>query len=249
MSTSTPLTTPLTTSSTDDSSRRIEPSMTLGDIVTFNPSLAVELQRRGFDFCCHGGRTLSEAAGELGLEAATVAEELSAVRSDEPPADWAAMQPSELLDHIVAAHHEYLRDELPRINALVDKIVAVHGERHPELAEVQRLFVALRTDLEPHLVTEEQVVFPALRQIAAATAADEAPSAQLVEQIAELTDEHEVVGGLLEDLRRVTGGYLPPADGCATYAETYRALGALEADTHLHVHKESNVVIPALLPA
>ncbi len=245
MSTSTPVTGP-----TDDSqtTHRIDPTMTLGEIVTFNPSLAVELQRRGFDYCCHGGRTLTEAAGELGIEPATVAEELSAVRSDEPPAEWASLQPVELIDHITSVHHRYLWDELPRIDALVDKIVSVHGGRHPELTEVQRLFRELRADLEPHLTNEEDLIFPALRELAS-NAETASPSTQLDEQIAALTDDHEVVGELLEELRRVTDGYTPPADGCATYAETYRALGALEEDTHLHVHKESNMLIPSLLTA
>lgn len=228
------------------SDHRIDPTMTLGEIVTFNPSLAVELQRRGFDFCCHGARKLSEAAAELDLDPATVAEELSAVRGDEPPAEWASLQPTELIDHVESVHHRYLWDELPRINALVDKIVSVHGGRHPELTEVQRLFGELRADLEPHLTKEENVLFPILRNVAGSTTAR---SDELDAQIAELTDEHEVVGELLEDLRRVTGDYTPPADGCATYAETYRALRVLEEDTHLHVHKESNVLIPTLLTA
>ena len=58
--------------------------------------------------------------------------------------------------------------------------------------------------------------------------------------------EHETVGELLEELRRVTGGYATPADGCATYTACYRALAELEADTHLHVHKENNVLLPPL---
>lgn len=68
----------------------------------------------------------------------------------------------------------------------------------------------------------------------------------LPKEVQSLKAEHEIVGELLEKLRDVTNGYTVPADGCATYAETYRALGALEADTHLHVHKENNVLFPAL---
>lgn len=227
--------------------RHITPDMTLGDIVTANPSLAPELQRRGFDFCCHGGRTLTESAGELNLDPDVVATELSAVGNAEPPAEWASLSPLELIDHIVAVHHRYLWDELPRIDALVAKIVSVHGQNHPELAEVRDRFVELRADFEPHLKREEDVVFPALRELAGAgLSGSTLHGAELDRQIDDLTAEHEVVGELLEELRRITDGYTPPADGCATYAETYRALGVLEADTHLHVHKESNVLIPAL---
>ena len=146
----------------------IDSSMTLGEIVTLHPSLATELERHGLDYCCHGARTLAAAAVEAGLDAHTVADELSAARVDEPPAAWATLDSVDLLDHIESVHHSYLWAELPRISALVDKIVAVHGDRHPELARVQELYNELRADLEPHLVREEQVLFPRIRQLAGA---------------------------------------------------------------------------------
>lgn len=234
-------------SSSDDDTFQVTESMTLGKIVTVRPSLAAELQRRGFDFCCHGDRTLAEAAAALDLDAPTLAAELSAIRRDEPAADWAFLRPDELIDHIVSVHHHYLWEELPRIDELVDKIVTVHGERHPELADVQRLFVELRDDFEPHLTKEEEIVFPAIREHL--TSAGGRPGSavdRLPTEVHALMAEHEVVGELLEQLRAVTNGYAVPADGCATYAETYRALGVLEADTHLHVHKENNVLFPAM---
>lgn len=222
----------------------IAPSMTLGQIVTLYPTLAADLQRRGLDYCCHGARTLAVAADELGLDPQTVADELSAARIDEPPAPWASLNTVELADHVVTVHHAYLWAELPRISALVDKIVSVHGGRHPELAEVQRLFNEVRADFEPHLVTEEQVLFPMIRQIAADPSHDQAPA--IAAQILVLSAEHETVGQLLEELNRVTGGHVTPADGCATYSACYRALAELEADTHLHIHKESNILFPAI---
>lgn len=221
----------------------IDPSMTLGEIVTLRPSLAVELERRGLDYCCHGGRSLADAAREAGLDAQVVADELSATHADEPAAEWASLGLTELVDHVVAVHHQYLWAELPRVTALVDKIVTVHGERHPELAEVQRLYDELRADLEPHLLQEEQELFPLIRRLAAA--GDRTGSAEIAAQIDALAGEHETVGALLDELNRVTSGYTTPADGCATYAACYRALADIEADTHLHVHKENNVLFPA----
>ena len=38
-----------------------------------------------------------------------------------------------------------------------------------------------------------------------------------------------------------------PADGCASYQALYEGLAELEADTHLHVHKENNVLFPAVV--
>jgi regulator of cell morphogenesis and NO signaling len=221
----------------------IDPSMTLGDIVTLRPSLAADLERRGLDYCCHGGRTLAVAAREAGLDARTVAEQLSAAHVAEPPAEWASLGLVELVEHIEIVHHRYLWAELPRISDLVDKIVTVHGDRHPELAEVRRLFDELRADLEPHLVREEEHLFPMIRQLAAT--GPEADRHGLVSQIEALAAEHETVGDLLDELNRTTSGYATPADGCASYAACYLALAELEADTHLHVHKENNVLFPA----
>jgi regulator of cell morphogenesis and NO signaling len=225
----------------------IDLSMTLGEIVTLHPSLAVELERRGLDYCCHGARTLATAARDAGLDPRTVADELSVATVDEPPADWASLGLLELVDHIESVHHRHLWVELPRISALVDKIVEVHGDRHAELAEVHRLSTELRADLEPHLAREEQTLFPMIRRLVASSERTPAQNHELVGQIEALAAEHETVGALLEELNRVTGGYTPPADGCASYAACYLALAELEADTHLHVHKESNVLFPALV--
>ena len=40
---------------------------------------------------------------------------------------WTTMAADALVDHLEATHHRYLWDELPRVTALVDKIVSVHG--------------------------------------------------------------------------------------------------------------------------
>jgi regulator of cell morphogenesis and NO signaling len=229
-----------------DAGTAVDPSMTLGEIVTRRPALAAELERRGLDYCCHGGRTLAEAAREAGLDVATVAGELSVVAVDEPAAEWASLGPSDLIDHIDTVHHRYLWAELPRISTLVDKIVTVHGERHPELLEVQRICGDLRADLEPHLTREEQELFPRIRQLADAVDSSSVDSRDLAVQIESLAAEHETVGALLDELRRVTSDYAVPGDGCASYAACYRALAELAADTHLHVHKENNLLFSAV---
>jgi regulator of cell morphogenesis and NO signaling len=220
-------------------------SMTLADIVTTHPSLAADLERRGLDYCCHGARTLEDAAVARGLDPDTVAGELSAASSEEAPEAWPSFGPVDLVVHIEAVHHRYLWSELPRLSALIDKILAVHGARHPELAEVQGLFNVLRADLEPHLRREEQVLFPMIRRLGGPLDPASPGAEHLSVQIETFASEHETVGALLDELRGATGGYAPPADGCATYAACYRALAELEADTHLHVHKENNLLFSA----
>jgi regulator of cell morphogenesis and NO signaling len=136
---------------------------TLAELVTTQPRLARELERRGLDYCCGGGRTVAEASSAAGLDPATVVDELVAASASEAVGGaepWASMDVVDLIDHIVATHHRYLWGELPRMTALVDKVAGVHGSRHPELAEVVRTLAALRAEVEPHLAREERVLFP-----------------------------------------------------------------------------------------
>ena len=237
----------------------LDPSSTLGEIVTANPAAARVFERLGLDYCCHGAHTLHDAATGAGLDPQAVVAELDAAgaagAADAGTGDtgaaagaaWASFEPAELAQHVVATHHQYLWEQMPRVGALVDKIVAVHGDRHPELATVQSLYRTLRDDLEPHLTLEEQQVFPAIRRVTS----DEASGADrdlLGRQLDEIGEEHVKVGALLEELRAVTSGYTPPADGCPTYVATYQGLAEMEADIHLHVHKENNVLMPRLRP-
>jgi regulator of cell morphogenesis and NO signaling len=121
----------------------------------------------------------------------------------------------------------------------------VHGGRHPELLEVRRLVAAIGADLAPHLLKEERILFPAIAALHEGRR--EFPFGPITGPIRTMLAEHDRTGELLEELRRATGGYSAPADACASYRSLYDRLAALEADTHLHVHKENNVLFPAVL--
>lgn len=218
----------------------IDPRTTLGDLVTANPARARTLEDLDLDYCCEGRRSLEDACREAGREVGEVVAALDEVDARAPgqPADWAGLSVPALLDHIVAGHHAYLRAEAPRLVELGRKVASVHGDRHPELATVVATFEQLWGELEPHLDEEEGEVFPALRAVAAGE--DRAID------LAGLRGEHDAAGALLDRLRADTKMFETPADGCASYQAFYAGLAQLDADTRLHVHKENNVVFPAV---
>jgi regulator of cell morphogenesis and NO signaling len=217
---------------------------TLGDIVADNPATARNLDRLGLDYCCHGQRSLATACAEAGLDAAAVMVELDAVLPD-GTAGWARLEAPDLADHIVESHHAYLKDELPLLDALAEQVLTVHGERHPELSDVRALVHEVRADLEPHLVKEERILFPAIHALAGGRR--DFPFGSVGNPIRMMLFEHERAGELLAALRTATGSYAVPADACASYRSLYERLEALEADTHLHVHKENHTLFPAAL--
>ncbi len=226
----------------------ISPAITLASLVNEHPDLAGELERRGLDYCCGGQRTLLESCAAQGLDPASTAAELSQAASrTAPAAEWASMDAVALVEHLVATHHAYLWSELPRLSALLEKIVAVHGESHPELVGVAACYESVRADLEPHLLKEERVLFPMIVELAGASIVPAFHCGTLRNPIAMMLLEHDAVGDLLAELNRLTNGYRVPDDGCASYAACFDGLAQLESDTHLHIHKENNLLFPMVV--
>lgn len=220
--------------------------VTLAELVTRRPGSARVLERHHLDYCCAGRRTLTDACADAGIDPDAVMAELELVERAPPP-DWATMGPTELVDHLEAVHHRYLGEELPRLDALVGKVLATHGARHPELTSVSATFAVLRADLEPHLLKEERVLFPMVRELFREGAVPAFHCGTLANPIRVMLAEHDRAGELLAELRALTHDHRPPEDGCASFRALYAGLAELEADTHLHVHKENNLLFPAVL--
>lgn len=214
---------------------------TLADLVAENPARAVVLDRMGLDFCCHGNRTLSDACSEAGLDADQVTAALQTAA--EVPRAWTGGGRADLASYVESTHHSYLHAELGSLEWLAKKVLSVHGEHHPELEEVAPLVSEIAEDLRPHLTAEEKEVFPAISALAPGAAGDD----RLAARIADLVAEHAAAGAKLARLRALTGGYTPPEDGCGSYRSLYERLAQLEADTHIHIHLENNVLFPAAL--
>ena len=144
--------------------------------------------------------------------------------------------------------HSYIRQEAPRLNALLVKLVGKHREGHPELVTIQEIFAALAQELHAHLLKEEQVLFPYLQRMElAAGQGSELPSAcfdSVGTPIARMLAEHDDAGALLSRMRSLSNNYQAPADACPTYLGLYRGLEDFERDLHRHIHLENNILFP-----
>lgn len=225
----------------------IDTKTTLAELVTARPELAARLDALCLDYCCGGQRTIATAIAEAGIDLDATLRTLETTPPNPQPDEWEGLDG--LVDHLEATHHAYLQEALPRLVALSDKVAGVHGQNHPELVEVAARVRDLRADLVPHLLKEEQVLFPMIRELAIAVTAPEFHCGTLSNPIRVMAAEHDNVGVLLRELRSSTDGYRVPDDGCASYRALYEGLAELEADTHLHVHKENNLLFPAVVEA
>ena len=108
--------------------KTITTETTIGEIVRTVPSRSRFFEKLGIYYCCGGKKPLDEVCRGKGIDAATVIAVLAAMDGapESSSANPDTMSLSELCDHIERAHHDYLREELPRLEFMTRKVAAVH---------------------------------------------------------------------------------------------------------------------------
>ena len=228
----------------------IDLDSTVGELVREVPGRARVFECFKIDYCCGGKIPLSAACAKKGIDPTEVVERLQsydAERDNESIVDADAMSLTELADHIESTHHAYLREELPRLDFMTEKVARVHGDKEPRLHQVRDAFVALKNELEPHMMKEEKILFPIVRQLEASADQVEFHCGSVANPIHQMEHEHDQAGEALANLRQATDGFSPPQWACNTYRAMLDSLSQLEGDMHQHIHKENNVLFPKTL--
>ena len=229
----------------------IAATTTVGEIAAEIPGATREFEKLGIDYCCGGSRTLGEACSAISVP---IEEVFSRIQNSltaagaEDARTWQGEMLADLIAHIKNTHHVFVRQECPRLDALIAKVVGVHGKNHPELLKVQEGFSALQQELHVHLMKEEQVLFPYIVRMEESSIADEpAPPScfgTVANPIRMMLAEHDGAGEALRALREITSNYKVPEDACISYRTLYEALQGFEADLHQHIHLENNILFP-----
>ena len=224
---------------------------TVGDLAIAMPGATRIFEKLGLDYCCGGKRSLQDACERAGLSADQVLKELEEGARQEtaaPDPEWQNRSLAELIAHIVSRYHVSLREELPRLEKLISKVEGVHGKNHPELLRVHAIFQSLQSELMPHMMKEEQVLFPYIEQVEHSMQSHHpVPAAHfgtVRNPIRMMTEEHDDAGVQLREMRTATNGFTLPADACASYRTLYQALEEFERDLHEHIHLENNILFP-----
>lgn len=220
-----------------------------GDIVIALPQASVILKKHKIDFCCGGNRVIAEVADKQKLDIDTILQELNELyhhvqATAQTERNWGDATNAELVEQIVNVHHDYLRQQLPDLAFHVAKIMRVHADEQPELAELNTLYLQFQAELESHMFKEENEVFPLFLEL------DKAPSEDkrlhLRNKVRELEGEHDVAGDLLRKMRDITNDYTLPLMACMTYQLTFKKLIELESDMFQHIHLENNILFRRL---
>lgn len=229
----------------------ISPTTSIREIATQLPQATRVFENLRIDYCCGGSKPLGEACSTAGVSFESVVQMLETARTGSEPGNQINLETVSLLRltmHILDKHHVFTKQEMTRLESLLQKVIAAHGRNHPELLQVARLFRRLCDDLKPHMFKEEQILFPYVvdleRSIREKSRRPIPPFVTASNPIRVMAADHEEAGGILASLRRLTNNYSVPADACFSFQTLYEGLEAFEEDLHQHIHLENNVLFP-----
>lgn len=233
----------------------LDPAKTVRELALTIPNATRVFEKAKIDYCCGGNRALAEACARAGVDVETVSRLLVEGRfeaSTRPEStDFQSMSLAALANYIVDKHHVFTRQETDRLVALLEKVCLAHADKHSELLQVQSAFRALQADLEPHMLKEEQVLFPYITQLEIARSDNRAvprpPFGTIRNPLAVMMLEHDAAGDLLREIRKLSKDFAVPEDACISYQTLYTALEEFEADLHQHIHLENNILFPRAL--
>jgi regulator of cell morphogenesis and NO signaling len=215
----------------------IDVQSSVGELATIHPQSLRVFSRHGIDFCCGGGKLLSEVCEEYGLEADAIAKEIEAAEA-RPNVDrtrWDIEPVADLIQHILDKFHKPLPDDINHIEMLAKKVERVHGHKTETLGRIRMLVVAMKEELLQHMNKEEQILFPAI--LSGQTGWVNGP-------ISMMLYEHEQVGDVLAELRELTNDYKQPEGACNSWRGLWDSLERFELALHEHIHLENNVLFP-----
>lgn len=213
----------------------------VGQLAAEHPLATRVFARHGIDFCCGGGRPLQEVCTEKGLDSEAVLDEIRTEieTSSEPEERWDQAPLSDVIEHVLLAYHRPLREELPRLESMAQKVLNVHGDKDPErFSELLSVFSGLRFELDQHMKKEEQILFPMIKGGQGSMAGG---------PITVMVHEHDSAASALRRLRALTNDYEVPAEACNTWRALWHGLAALEESLHSHIHLENNILFPRSL--
>ena len=229
---------------------KIEPDNIVGELVANDYRTAAVFHAFGIDFCCKGDRSIAEACELKKVEPRALMDalesEIKLAETNSP--DYNSWPLNVLADHIEKKHHRYVESRLLEIKPFLNKVVSVHGGRHPELAEIAQLFNQTAGELTMHMKKEEFILFPFIRKMVKLKASGEpltaSPFGTVQNPITMMQQEHETEGERFQKIATLTNTYTPPVDACSTYKVTFAMLKEFEDDLHLHIHLENNILFP-----
>ncbi|SUX36648.1 Regulator of cell morphogenesis and NO signaling [Cedecea davisae] len=210
----------------------------LGELALTIPRASALFRKLDLDFCCGGKQTLLRAAGRKELNLEEIEAQLAALADEPVEKDWRSAPLTEIIDHIIVRFHDRHREQLPELILQATKVERVHADKPNVPKGLAKYLTMLHQELSSHMMKEEQILFPMIKQ---------GMGAQAGGPISVMESEHDEAGELLEVIKHTTNNVTPPPEACTTWKAMYNGINELIDDLMNHISLENNVLFPRAL--
>ena len=233
----------------------ISPETKVSDIVKRDYRTADVFRRYGISYCCGGNWPVAVACKMTAVDPSELIDALKAsVRNLRLPGqtDFQSWETVFLVDYIVNVHHHYLKISLPLIRPMLADFVTEHAKKFNYLHDLLEQFDYLLAQLNALMETEEQVLFPYIRQLAHAHRHPEPYGALFIRSFRKPAAEMMTAGiglisSLLTGIRLITKQYITPENACVSHIVVISKLRELDVDLEHHFHLEQSVLYPKII--
>jgi regulator of cell morphogenesis and NO signaling len=202
-------------------------------VIHLFPQALDVLEDAGIQFCCHGARSLGEAAASAGFTADELMSMIEAKPLPPDPIDWSQRPLPELTEFLSADHKDLALQQLPRMREIVEREIAMHPHV-PRLRRIRMLLADLASMLTSHMAHEEHDLYP---WIATAERSD-FRMIRFGQRVLREHVEHRMVCERLRTMVELSAR-LQLQNG-----DLYRELLAFSRPIHRHIHLENNILYP-----
>lgn len=208
----------------------------LGLLAAGLPGATAVLHAHGIEYARVGHLTLAAAAAERAVAVEEIETGLRAILREVPlPSD---ATPDALIDYILARFHEVHRRELPELIRLAERVEATHPE-HPKAPRGLHALLRKTTgELEFHLLKEERMLFPIMRQ---------GGHPMIANPIGCMRHDHEDHGARIAELAALADGFVLPRDADLDWQALYVGMRKFVNDLRAHIEIENDVLFPCFV--
>jgi regulator of cell morphogenesis and NO signaling len=224
---------------------------TVAEIVRNDYRTADVFKKYNINFCCSGQISLQAACTLRHIEYDGILNDLEdATRNihlsnnlqfDQWRIDF-------LIDYIINVHHAYLHQALPCLESGLTSFMDGHKKKYPELIKMQEIYLEISNVLNTHNRHEEEIIFPYIKQINTAYRNKEPYGNLFVrtlrKPLSNVEKEHNMISGLLENLKSYANNYVFPGNACTNHQVLYHKLKEFHDDFVQHTHLEHDILFP-----
>jgi regulator of cell morphogenesis and NO signaling len=205
---------------------------TVAEIAAESMAAVRVFERHGIEYGCAGKRPLVEICREKGIDPVAIETEVQRALTQTEARTLHHESVADLIQHVLSAHHEFLKQELPRISARLEKVARGHGNSNPRLRQLVPVFRELREHLETHMEVQETAVFPSIAAGKCLTSPD--------------TSLDRVCSEELGLMRSLTSGYSVPEGACNGYRALLTGMREVDEDLQIHMRIETEFLPKAV---